>query len=407
MSSVGRVQLLVVIALGVLAGSAGAQGQFVASLERELTPWLPGTHILCTRTVAPQNLLSELAGASVFAGSASWPTLQGELRVPLLLVEPRSAGRPFVYFDLDRDGVLSADERLSFGRARNRYGRGELRVMLPAPAGSAFQRFPVVLQLPNDEVRLPHTSDQRYLLQSVFLAVAGRVRIDGRTWFFRVGVTPDAKEVDPRNFIQAVDRGRLDDTPLSPLSGAPMGEPLVFRLGRRYVSIAEVDLARGTMLIRTREPGEYRRLELRRGLVLPDFAFRDLDGVTRRLSDFPNRYVLLFFWYHGCDPCTDEFPHLRQAKSRFASRGLTILGMSDYGALDGLRALAAPTGPFDVEATPESIDALISKWFGIFATPTLILLDPHHRIVSVNQKEGELQLRGPALLKTLDSVLPR
>lgn len=42
-----------------------------------------------------------------------------------------------------------------------------------------------------------------------------------------------------------------------------------------------------------------------RGSVAPDFAFRDIRGRTRRLSDIKARYILLFFSNPGCQACKD------------------------------------------------------------------------------------------------------
>jgi hypothetical protein len=180
-----------------------------------------------------------------------------------------------------------------------------------------------------------------------------------------------------------------------------------------------VDLESGIVRLRAREPGDYRRLELRPGLVIPDFPFEDLEGGLRRLSEFRGRHVLLNFWYPHCGPCVDQLQHLRVAQERYQSRGFTVVGLGTTGTApvlsngfrlspDSIRGFLAEHDISRVEATPRSVSRIVREWFMIEGSPTMILLDPRGRILSLNQSpEGKLPLRGAALLETLDRVLPR
>ena len=74
-------------------------------------------------------------------------------------------------------------------------------------------------------------------------------------------------------------------------------------------------------------------------------------------------------------------------------------GRQPAAATQTWRALRCPRAPW-------SSRRLIQQWFGILSRPTLILLDPEGRIVSLNQQyDGRHPLRGPALLKTLRSTV--
>jgi thiol-disulfide isomerase/thioredoxin len=331
----------------------------------------------------------------------------------LRLIEPERGKYPVLLVDANQDGLFADDERFPFVRRRHRYARAEVRFSLAAPLGSDFARFPVVVLAPKDSVESPlggaRTTDERFLFYSIFLYATARVRIDGKTFYFRYSVPPDATFVRLNGTVQAVDRGQLQEDALSPLRLAARGDVPVFRLGTRYVSTESVDLQRRVAVVRSRPFGDYRRLELRRGVTVPDFAFINADGSMRRLSEFRNRHVLLYFGSHGCTPCDTELENIHAARARFASDKLTILGfMDDNTSAEALRPLLAPNGPFDAHAIPAMSRELIRDWFGINAVPTVILLDPQGRIVSLNQHDdGRLALRGPALLRTLASVLPR
>ncbi|ACY18735.1 alkyl hydroperoxide reductase/ Thiol specific antioxidant/ Mal allergen [Haliangium ochraceum DSM 14365] len=62
----------------------------------------------------------------------------------------------------------------------------------------------------------------------------------------------------------------------------------------------------------------------------PDFALRDLDGRTVRLSDYSGKVVLLNFWATWCVPCSAELPHLQRLYEAYAP-DLVILAISMDG----------------------------------------------------------------------------
>ena len=195
-------------------------------------------------------------------------------------------GDPTGFADRRRNGGLPT-RRFRLSRRRHRHERAETGSRFH-PSGSAFPQFPVVLRIPKDNStrRFRRTADQRYLFQSIFLFATSRVPIEGRMIYFRYSVYVDAREVDLRGNIQAIDAGVLDESHLSPRRAVGRPDPPVFRIGTNYVSTERVDLHDRTVLIRSREPGDYRRLEFASRIDAPDFAFIDVTGERRRLSEF-------------------------------------------------------------------------------------------------------------------------
>ena len=64
------------------------------------------------------------------------------------------------------------------------------------------------------------------------------------------------------------------------------------------------------------------------GKLAPDFTCTDASGRAVRLHDLKGRVVVLDFWYVGCIPCAEQFPHLRQLCERHAGKPFSVVGIS-------------------------------------------------------------------------------
>jgi len=115
----------------------------------------------------------------------------------------------------------------------------------------------------------------------------------------------------------------------------------------------------------------------------PDFALKDADGKTVRLSDYKGKVVLLDFWATYCGPCKIEIPWFMDFERKHKDQGFSVLGVSmDDDGWDAVK-------PFinDLAINYRVVvgnDATADKFGGIEALPTTFLIDRDGNIASVH-----------------------
>src|SRR5579872_122719 len=60
----------------------------------------------------------------------------------------------------------------------------------------------------------------------------------------------------------------------------------------------------------------------------PDFALRDASGKTVKLAKLRGKILVLDFWATWCHGCKEEIPWFSEFQTRYASKGLVVVGVS-------------------------------------------------------------------------------
>ena len=80
------------------------------------------------------------------------------------------------------------------------------------------------------------------------------------------------------------------------------------------------------------------------GKPAPDFALKDLNGKTRKLSDYYGQVVFLNFWATWCKPCQEEMPSMerlhQELEAEFSDR-FAMLAVSIDKSADEIPAFMA------------------------------------------------------------------
>ena len=65
-----------------------------------------------------------------------------------------------------------------------------------------------------------------------------------------------------------------------------------------------------------------------KGLKRPDFSIADVNGRMRNIDEWNGRVIALNFWATWCPPCRQEIPEFVDLQSKYANRGLQIIGIA-------------------------------------------------------------------------------
>jgi peroxiredoxin len=109
-----------------------------------------------------------------------------------------------------------------------------------------------------------------------------------------------------------------------------------------------------------------------------DFALKDLNGKTVRLTDYQGKVVLLEFWATWCGPCKQSMPELGRLYEKYKDRGFEIIAISMDESESAVRQFVEE---YRLSFTVVIDDADVNSAYGVFSIPTTFILDKSGQIV--------------------------
>lgn len=119
---------------------------------------------------------------------------------------------------------------------------------------------------------------------------------------------------------------------------------------------------------------------LKKGSVIPHFAYNDPSGNPVDLNSFKGKYVLIDFWASWCGPCRKAIPEVKALYKMYKESGFEVLSVSvDTDNAAWRKAMAEEDMPWSQVLSPDKNKTMDT--FMIIGIPTLYLVDREGKIV--------------------------
>ena len=134
-------------------------------------------------------------------------------------------------------------------------------------------------------------------------------------------------------------------------------------------------------------------------LDLPEVAFQDGDGGTRRLAEFRGRVVLLNIWATWCGPCRHEMPTLDRLQVALAGADFEVVALSiDRAGVEAVRAFYGEIGIEHLAIYVDQYGSVMNE-LGLIGLPTTLLIDRTGR--EIGRLIGPAEWDAPDMLEYL------
>lgn len=137
------------------------------------------------------------------------------------------------------------------------------------------------------------------------------------------------------------------------------------------------------------------------GMKMKDFAMKNPEGKTVKLSDFvgKNKLVLVDFWASWCGPCRAEMPNVVKLYEDYHSKGLEVVGVSLDRTPDAWKAaLKQLKMTWPQMSDLKFWDCEGAQIYGISSIPGTVLFGKDGNVIAKNLRGEDLAAKVKELL---------
>jgi thiol-disulfide isomerase/thioredoxin len=349
---------------GVLFGMTEAEYRKIASRLTKLTAFVPIRRK--PRSLSPRALFG--LNLSFGGRNRSWALDGDECRGYTL------------YADLNADGDLANDRPLKF---EPEGGKPTLRLrhVIKETRDGRPQSYTVEMKLQLKAERPPGETTTKLSIERFDDTVRrGTLRAAGRDVAFALLGSQGIYNWDYNEVVLDTNGdGKLDMEPGLSVERYMVGEKYVNLGDQSYEFV--VDPYGRSLTLRPLAERLPDRAVLLPGYDAPDFTFTDVEGRTRRLSDFRGKVVLLDFWASWCGPCVKAAPKLVEAYEKLRGRGFEIIGVNSGDEPEDFRKFVAERRMGWAQTRERQGDPL-HRLFRVRGFPAYFLIGRDGKIIS-------------------------
>lgn len=406
--------LLFLLIFSTASNARAGGGEFVGAFSKDLVPNLEDYERVVFKFDSGEQWrsLGQFGTSTHFAAGRLMNPQTGQYSLVALIVEDGDKP-PVVFADVNEDHRLSADEKFELKEEKEDNPYLWNATIPIAFRGGFFTNSQIFVRYYRSYKTDNMGPEDRLITQTTQVMARGSVDVGGRIILVQFAIPQGENKVDAQSGWLGMDTdgdGQIDMDGLSYEAAQADKEAVVFRVGDRYFSTKKADVAKNQIVLKENSAKDYKRVELSIGKQFPDFGFTDFGGKKRRLSEFRGKYVLLDIWGFWCGPCRKELPYLREARKRFGSRNLELVGLNtdtDF-TVDSMNDSLKKNDMSWTHAQFSSVQDFLRVQLRVNSFPTTFLISPDGSILSMSRSDrDEPSLRGDDLLKSLDKLLPK